>query len=123
MTVASGMAAVRYAVRNLSRAGMNLVVAPQLYGATYTLFAHVLPEEGVEVRFGADDRPESLEVLVDESTAAVFCESIGNPAGNVADIPALSEMAHRHGVPLVVDNTVATPLLKEAIIQLGADGQ
>jgi O-acetylhomoserine (thiol)-lyase len=111
LALASGMAAVRYSVRNLSAAGSNVVSAPQLYGATYTLFAHILPEEGVEVRFAADDRPDSLEKLINDRTAAVFCESIGNPAGNVVDLPAVTEMAHSYGVPVIVDNTVATPVL------------
>jgi O-acetylhomoserine (thiol)-lyase len=120
LALASGMAAVRYAVRNITTSGSSVVAAPQLYGATYTLFAHVLPEEGVDVRFAADDRPESLEGLIDDTTAAVFCESIGNPAGNVVDLPALCEMAHRHGVPVIVDNTVATPLLLKPF-EHGAD--
>jgi O-acetylhomoserine (thiol)-lyase len=120
LALASGMAAVRYAVRNITQVGANVVAAPQLYGATYTLFAHVLPEEGVEVRFATDARPESLEREIDGSTALVFCESIGNPAGNVADIPAVVAMAHAHGVPVVVDNTVATPLLVKPV-EHGAD--
>jgi O-acetylhomoserine (thiol)-lyase len=120
LALASGMAAVRYAVRNITTSGSSVVAAPQLYGATYTLFAHVLPEEGVDVRLAADDRPESIERLIDDTTAAVFCESIGNPAGNVVDLPALCEMAHRHGVPVIVDNTVATPLLLKPF-EHGAD--
>jgi O-acetylhomoserine (thiol)-lyase len=120
LALASGMAAVRYAVRNITAVGSNVVVAPQLYGATYTLFAHVLPEEGVEVRFAADDRSGSLESLIDDATAVVFCESIGNPAGNVVDLPAVCEMAHSHGVPVIVDNTVATPILLKPF-EHGAD--
>lgn len=120
MALASGTAAVRYSVRNLTASGANIVTAPQLYGATFTLFAHILPEEGVEVRFAADDRPESLDALIDDSTAAVFCESIGNPAGNIVDLPAVTEMAHAHGVPVIVDNTVATPILLKPI-EHGAD--
>jgi O-acetylhomoserine (thiol)-lyase len=120
LALASGMAAVKYAVRNITAAGSNIVTAPQLYGATYTMFAHLLPEEGVEVRFAPDDRPESLEALIDDKTAAVFCESIGNPAGNVVDLPAVCEMAHRHGVPVIVDNTVATPMLLKPF-EHGAD--
>jgi O-acetylhomoserine (thiol)-lyase len=111
MAVSSGAAAIRMALRNVSTAGCNIVSAPQLYGATYTLFAHMLPEEGVDVRFGADDRVESLEPLIDERTRAVFCESIGNPAGNIVDLDALGDLCARRGVPLVVDNTVPTPLL------------
>jgi O-acetylhomoserine (thiol)-lyase len=110
MTVSSGAAAVSGALANLTEVGCNIVTAPQLYGATYTLFAHVLPSQGVEVRFGVDDRAESLQPLIDNRTRAVFCESIGNPAGNVVDLDAVTEMAHHHGVPVVVDNTVATPI-------------
>lgn len=110
VALSSGMAAVRYSVRNVTVAGTNVVAAPQLYGATYTYFAHVLPDEGVEVRFAADDRAASLAALVDERTRAVFCESIGNPAGNVVDLAEVAAMAHEHGLPLIVDNTVATPL-------------
>ncbi len=120
LALASGMAAVKYAIRNITTAGSNIVTAPQLYGATYTMFAHLLPEEGVEVRFASDDRAESLEALIDDKTAAVFCESIGNPAGNVVDLPALCAMAHRHGVPVIVDNTVATPMLLKPF-EHGAD--
>jgi O-acetylhomoserine (thiol)-lyase len=120
VALASGMAAVRYAVRNITAAGSNVVAAPQLYGATYTLFAHVLPEEGVEVRFAVDDEPKSLEARIDDATAAVFCESIGNPAGNIVDLPAVCEMAHSHGVPVIVDNTVATPILLKPF-EHGAD--
>jgi O-acetylhomoserine (thiol)-lyase len=120
LALASGMAAVRYAVRNVTTTGSTIVAAPQLYGATYTLFAHLLPEEGVEVRFAVDDRPESLEALIDDTTAAVFCESIGNPAGNIVDIPAVCEMAHSRGVPVIVDNTVATPMLLKPF-EHGAD--
>jgi len=120
LALASGMAAVRYAIRNITTSGSTIVAAPQLYGATFTLFAHILPEEGVEVRFAEDDRPQSLEALIDDSTAAVFCESIGNPAGNVVDLPAVCDMAHSRHVPVIVDNTVATPLLLKPF-ELGAD--
>jgi O-acetylhomoserine (thiol)-lyase len=84
---------------------------PQLYGTTHTLFAHVLPSQGIEVRFAESDRPEASEKLIDGKTRAIFCESVGNPAGNICDIEALANVAERHGVPLVVDNTVATPIL------------
>jgi O-acetylhomoserine (thiol)-lyase len=120
VTFASGMAALTAAVQNLVSVGDNIVTAPQLYGATYTWFAHVLPGQGVEVRFAADDRPESIGPLIDERTKAVFCESIGNPAGNVVDLAALAETAHQAGVPLLVDNTVATPMLLKPI-EHGAD--
>ena len=120
LVVSSGMAAVSYAVLTVATAGSNLVVAPQLYGATFTYFAHVLPTLGIEVRFAADDRAESLASLIDDRTCAVFCESIGNPAGNVVDLEAVSAAAHGGGVPLIVDNTVATPLLLKPI-RHGAD--
>lgn len=120
LCVSSGAAAVRYSVRNLTTTGANIVSAPQLYGATYALFAHVLGDEGVEVRFARDDRAESLEPLIDERTQAVFVESIGNPAGNVVDLARVTEMAHGHGVPVIVDNTVPTPLLLKPI-EHGAD--
>lgn len=120
LTLSSGAAAVRYSVRNLTTVGTNIVSAPQLYGATYALFAHVLRDEGVEVRFGRDDRAESLEPLIDERTRAVFCESIGNPAGNVVDLASVTDMAHSHGVPVIVDNTVPTPMLLKPI-EHGAD--
>jgi O-acetylhomoserine (thiol)-lyase len=108
--VTSGAAAVSMSVLNLLRAGDNLVSVPLLYGATYTFFAHILPTFGVEIRFPADDHADSIEAMIDERTKAVFCETIGNPAGNVIDLAAVAEAAHRHGVPVIVDNTVATPL-------------
>jgi O-acetylhomoserine (thiol)-lyase len=120
LTVSSGAAAITIAVRNITTLGTNIVCAPQLYGATYTLFAHMLPEEGVEVRFAADDTAEAMEALIDDSTRAVFCESIGNPAGNIVDLEAVVSMAHGHGVPVMVDNTVATPVLLKPI-EYGAD--
>ncbi len=120
LVVSSGMAAVSYAVLTVATAGSNFVVAPQLYGATFTYFAHVLPTLGIEVRFAPDDRPESLAPLIDERTCAVFCETIGNPAGNVVDLEAVAGVAHGAGVPLIVDNTVATPLLLKPI-RHGAD--
>jgi len=109
VAVASGSAAVRYSVRNVTSMGSNIVAAPQLYGATYTYFAHVLPTEGTEVRFAVDDKAASMERLIDASTRAVFFESIGNPAFNVVDVEEVTAMAHSHGVPVIVDNTVATP--------------
>jgi O-acetylhomoserine (thiol)-lyase len=120
VALSSGAASVRCSVRNLTEVGSNIVSAPQLYGATYTYFAHVLPREGVEVRFSVDDRARSIEPLIDDATRAVFCESIGNPACNVVDIEAVAEVAHRHGVPLIVDNTVATPLTLKPVAY-GAD--
>jgi len=120
LALSSGAAAVAASILNITDAGGNIVCAPQLYGATYTYFAAVLPRHGIEARFAPDDTAASMEPLVDEHTTAIFCESIGNPAGNVVDLEALAEMAHRHGVPLVVDNTVATPLLLKPI-EHGAD--
>jgi O-acetylhomoserine (thiol)-lyase len=120
LVVASGMAAVSYAVLTVATAGSNFVVAPQLYGATYTYFAHVLSTLGIEARFAADDRAESIGKLIDEHTRCVFVESIGNPAGNIVDLEAVADVAHRAGVPLIVDNTVATPLLLKPL-HYGAD--
>ena len=120
MAVSSGAAAVSMSVLNLVGAGDNFVSVPQLYGATYTYFAHVLPRLGVEVRFAADDSPESIGALIDGRTKAVFCETVGNPAGNVIDLAAVADLAHARGVPVIADNTVATPLLLKPI-QHGAD--
>jgi O-acetylhomoserine (thiol)-lyase len=120
MCVASGQAAVTYAVQNVTELGCNIISTPQLYGTTHTLFAHLLPSQGVAVRFAETDQPESVESLIDHNTRAVFCESVGNPAGNVCDIEGLARVAHRHGVPLIVDNTVATPILLRPI-EFGAD--
>jgi O-acetylhomoserine (thiol)-lyase len=100
--------------------GRNMVSVPQLYGTTYTLFAHILPSLGVTVRFAKSDRAADIEALIDENTRAVFCETVGNPAGNVCDLEALADVAHRHGMPLIVDNTVATPILVRPV-EHGAD--
>ncbi len=120
LCVSTGQAALNYAVLNLAEMGSNIVSVPQLYGTTYTLFAHILPGQGIAVRFAESDRPDAIERLIDDKTRAVFCESIGNPAGNICDIEALAEVGARHGVPLVVDNTVATPFLLRPI-EYGAD--
>ena len=120
LSVACGQAATNYAVTNLAEMGTNIVSVPQLYGTTHTLFAYILPRQGITVRFSEDDQPTSIERLIDDRTRAVFCESVGNPAGNVCDIEAIAEVAHRHGVPLVVDNTVPTPILLRPI-EYGAD--
>jgi O-acetylhomoserine (thiol)-lyase len=120
MSVASGQAALHYALINLTRMGKNIVTVPQLYGTTHTLFGHLFPSIGVAVRFATSDDPADIDALIDADTCAVFCESVGNPAGNICDIEALAAVAHKHGVPLVVDNTVATPILLRPI-EYGAD--
>ncbi|AGN79564.1 bifunctional O-acetylhomoserine aminocarboxypropyltransferase/cysteine synthase [Pseudomonas sp. GD03651] len=111
LAVASGMAAITYAIQTVAEAGDNIVSVAKLYGGTYNLLAHTLPRMGIQTRFAAHDDVAALEALINARTKAVFCESIGNPAGNIVDIAALAEAAHRHGVPLIVDNTVATPVL------------
>lgn len=111
LAVASGMAAITYAIQTVAEAGDNIVSVAKLYGGTYNLLAHTLPRFGIQTRFAAHDDIAALEALIDDKTKAVFCESIGNPAGNIVDLQALADAAHRHGVPLIVDNTVATPML------------
>jgi O-acetylhomoserine (thiol)-lyase len=120
LCVASGQAALNYAVLNLTAMGTNIVSVPQLYGTTYTLFGHILPSQGISVRFAESDSAEAIEKLIDEGTRAIFCESVGNPAGNICDIEALADVGERRGVPLIVDNTVATPVLLRPI-DYGAD--
>ena len=115
LALASGSAAVNYSILNLAEAGDNVVTVPQLYGGTYTLFAHMLPKLGIEVRFAEGDSPAALEKLMDGKTKAVFCESIGNPAGNIIDLAAVADMAHSRGVATIVDNTVATPALLKPV--------
>ncbi len=111
LAVASGMAAITYAIQTIAEAGDNIVSAATLYGGTYNLFAHTLPQYGIEVRFADYRDPSAFEKLIDERTKAIFCESVGNPLGNVTDFEVLAEIAHRHGVPLIVDNTVPSPYL------------
>ena len=120
LAVASGQAALHYALSNVADCGGNIVTAPQLYGTTHTLFTHILTKQGIFPRFAESDCAADIEKLIDDQTRAVFCESIGNPAGNICDIEALASAAHRHGVPLIVDNTVATPILLRPIDH-GAD--
>jgi O-acetylhomoserine (thiol)-lyase len=120
LALASGMAAITYAIQCITEVGSNIVSTTQLYGGTYNLFAHTLPKQGVEVRMASYDDYAGLEGHIDENTKAVFCETIGNPAGNVVDVEKLAEIAHKHGVPLIVDSTVATPYLCKPI-ELGAD--
>ena len=118
--LSAGSAAVNYSILNIAENGNNIVTVPLLYGGTYTLFKHMLPRLGIEVRFAEDDSAAAMAKLIDDKTTGVFCESIGNPAGNIVDIEALADMAHEHGVPLIVDNTVATPALIKPIAW-GAD--
>lgn len=120
LALASGMAAITYAIQTIASAGDNIVSVSQLYGGTYNLFVHTFPRQGIEVRLADQADFGGLEKLIDAKTKAVFCESIGNPAGNVVDIQRLAEIAHRHGVPLIVDNTVPTPYLCRPI-DFGAD--
>ena len=111
LALASGQAAITYTIQTIAEAGDNIVSAATLYGGTYNLFAHTLPQLGIQVRFADYRQPESFEGLIDDRTKAIYCESVGNPLGNITDFERLAEIAHRHGVPLVVDNTVCTPYL------------
>lgn len=120
LAVASGMAAITYAIQTICEAGNNIVSVAKLYGGTYNLLAHTLPRFGIQTRFAQHDDLQKLEALIDEDTRAIYCESIGNPAGDIVDLQALAEIAHRHGVPLIVDNTVASPVLCRPI-EHGAD--
>jgi O-acetylhomoserine (thiol)-lyase len=120
IAVASGQAALHYAISTAADCGGNIVSVPQLYGTTHTLFSYILTKQGIIPRFAESDQASAIERLIDSNTRAVFCESIGNPAGNICDIEALAAIAHAHGVPLVVDNTVATPILLKPI-DYGAD--
>ncbi|MCL6414943.1 bifunctional O-acetylhomoserine aminocarboxypropyltransferase/cysteine synthase [Aestuariirhabdus sp. Z084] len=120
LATASGMSAITYAIQTIAEAGDNIVSINKLYGGTYNLFAHTLPKQGIEVRMASHDDIDALAALIDDRTKAVFCESIGNPLGNLVDIRALAAAAHSKGVPLIVDNTVATPYLLRPF-ELGAD--
>ncbi len=120
LAVASGMAAITYAIQCISRAGDNIISTSQLYGGTYNLFAHTFPQQGISVHMVSHDDYAAMEALIDDRTRAIFCESIGNPLGNIVDIEKLAELAHAHGLPLIVDNTVATPYLCRAF-DFGAD--
>ncbi|MBN2866965.1 MAG: aminotransferase class I/II-fold pyridoxal phosphate-dependent enzyme [Thiotrichales bacterium] len=120
LCVASGMAATTYAIQTIAQVGDNIISTSQLYGGTYNLFAHTLPRQGIDVRMIKSDDYAGFEAAIDDKTRAIFCESIGNPAGNVVDIAKLAEIAHKHGIPLMVDNTVATPFLCRPF-DLGAD--
>ena len=120
LCMASGMAAITASIQALAGVGDNIVSVSQLYGGTYNLFAHTFPQQGIEARMASGNDITALEALIDDRTKAIFCESIGNPAGNIVDIEALSTMAHKHGVPVIVDNTVATPCLCRPF-EFGAD--
>ncbi len=120
LALASGMAAITYSIMTIAEAGDNIVSASTLYGGTYNLFAHTLPQYGITTRFADYRTPDAFEALIDEKTKAIFCESIGNPLGNITDFEKLAEIAHRHGVPLIVDNTVPSPYLCRPI-EHGAD--
>ena len=120
LAVASGMAAITYAIQTISETGDNLVSISELYGGTYNLLAHTLPRQGIETRFADKDDFAGIEALIDDRTKVLYCESIGNPSGSVVDIKRLADIAHAAGIPLVVDNTVATPFLWRPIEQ-GAD--
>ncbi|RVU29918.1 MULTISPECIES: O-acetylhomoserine aminocarboxypropyltransferase/cysteine synthase family protein [Neptunomonas] len=120
LAVASGMSAITYAIQTLVEVGDNIVSTSELYGGTYNLFAHTLPRQGITVRFANKDDFDAIEAQIDEKTKALYCESVGNPSGGIADIERLAEIAHRHGVPLIVDNTVPSPLMWRPI-EHGAD--
>lgn len=120
LALASGQAAVAYSIQTIAEAGDNIVASSALYGGTYNLFAHTLPQSGITARFADYRNPESFEPLIDDHTKAVFVEALGNPQGNVTDIERVARVAHRHGVPLIVDNTVPTPYLSRPI-EHGAD--
>ncbi len=111
LAVASGMTAITYAIQCICEVGDNILSTTQLYGGTYNLFAHTLPKQGIESRMFLADDFDGFEKAIDDKTKAIFCESIGNPAGNVVDIKKLAEIAHKHGIPLIVDNTLPTPFL------------
>ncbi len=112
LAVSSGSAAINYAILTIAEMGNNIVTVPMLYGGTYTLFAHMLPKQGIDVRFAKDDSPAALEALIDDKTSAIYCESIGNPAGNIVDLEGICKMADKHGIPVIVDNTVAPMLIR-----------
>lgn len=120
LSVSSGQAATNYSVLNVTELGTNIISVPQLYGTTHTLFAHILPSQGIQVQFAESDHPDAIDRLINRKTRAVFCESVGNPAGNICDIAALADVVHGHGIPLIVDNTVPTPILLKPISH-GAD--
>ena len=109
--LASGQAATTYAIQTITEAGDNIISMSTLYGGTYNLFAHTFPQMGIETRFVDPENLDSMAALIDDRTKCVFCESIGNPSGNIIDLEKVAEIAHAHGIPLIVDNTVASPVL------------
>ncbi|WP_415902645.1 O-acetylhomoserine aminocarboxypropyltransferase/cysteine synthase family protein [Neptuniibacter sp. QD29_5] len=120
LAVASGMAAITYAIQTIAATGDNIISTSELYGGTYNLFAHTLPHQGIEVRFANKDDVSAIESKIDANTKALFCESVGNPSGGIADIEKLADVAHRNGIPLIVDNTVPSPAMWRPI-EHGAD--
>ena len=120
LCVSAGSAAINYSILNIAEKGDNIVSVPLLYGGTYTLFKHMLPKQGIDVRFAESDDPRAINRLINKKTKAVYCESIGNPAGNIPDLEKIAKVAHKKGVPLIVDNTVASPILINPI-EHGAD--
>ncbi len=120
LAVASGMAAITYAIQCICQVGDNILSTSQVYGGTYNLFAHTFPRQGIDVRMISADDFDAFEKAIDNKTKAIFCETIGNPAGNIVDIQTLAKIAHKHGIPLIVDSTVATPFLCKPI-DFGAD--
>ena len=120
LALASGMAAITYSIMTIAEAGDNIISASTLYGGTYNLFAHTLPQYGIDVRFADYRQPDSFAKLIDDKTKAIFCESVGNPLGNITDFEKLAKIAHDHGIPLIVDNTVPSPYLCRPI-EFGAD--
>jgi len=120
LALASGMSAITYSIQCITRAGDNIISANQLYGGTFNLFAHTFPQQGIEVKMVDASDFDLIEQSIDDKTKAIYCESIGNPLGNVVDIESLAKIAHKHGIPLIVDNTVPTPYLCRPI-DFGAD--
>ena len=120
LCVSAGSAAINYSILNIAEMGDNIISTPHLYGGTYTLFAHMLPKQGIEVRFADSSDPADIAKLIDDKTKAIYCESIGNPAGNICDLKAISSVAKSAGIPFIVDNTVASPVLINPI-EYGAD--
>ena len=120
LALASGQAAITYSIQTIAEVGDNIISASTLYGGTYNLFAHTFPQSGIEVRFADYRNPDAFGKLIDGKTKAIYCESVGNPLGNITDFAKLAKIAHKAGIPLIVDNTVPTPYLCRPI-EHGAD--